>query len=49
VDRHTNWTVTGLCTQMNNGILIEEAGLAAGYTPRVRSTVGKDGGMFHEE
>lgn len=30
----TNWTVTGLCTQVNNGILIEDAGLAAGYKAR---------------
>lgn len=30
----TNWTVTGLCTQVNNGILIDDAGLATGYKAR---------------
>jgi phosphatidylserine/phosphatidylglycerophosphate/cardiolipin synthase-like enzyme len=30
----TNWTVTGLCTQVNNGILIENDALAAGYKQR---------------
>ncbi len=30
----TNWTVTGLCTQVNNGILIEDSGLAAAYKAR---------------
>ncbi len=30
----TNWTVTGLCTQVNNGILIDDAGLAAAYKAR---------------
>lgn len=30
----TNWTVTGLCTQVNNGILIESAELAAAYKAR---------------
>jgi PLD-like domain len=30
----TNWTVTGLCTQVNNGILIESAELAAAYKKR---------------
>jgi phosphatidylserine/phosphatidylglycerophosphate/cardiolipin synthase-like enzyme len=27
----TNWTMTGLCTQANNGLLIEDAGIASGY------------------
>lgn len=27
----TNWTVTGLCTQANNGIVIEDADLAADF------------------
>jgi phosphatidylserine/phosphatidylglycerophosphate/cardiolipin synthase-like enzyme len=27
----TNWTMTGLCTQSNNGLLIESAAIAAGY------------------
>jgi len=27
----TNWTVTGLCTQTNNGLLIESAAVAAQY------------------
>jgi phosphatidylserine/phosphatidylglycerophosphate/cardiolipin synthase-like enzyme len=30
----TNWTVTGLCTQVNNGILIDSADLAAAYKTR---------------
>jgi phosphatidylserine/phosphatidylglycerophosphate/cardiolipin synthase-like enzyme len=30
----TNWTVTGLCTQTNNGILIEDAVLAEAYLKR---------------
>ncbi len=30
----TNWTVSGLCTQVNNGVLIESDGLAAGYKKR---------------
>jgi len=30
----TNWTVTGLCTQVNNGILIESADVAAAYLAR---------------
>ena len=30
----TNWTVTGLCTQINNGILVESADLAAAYLQR---------------
>ncbi|MHB8746293.1 MAG: phospholipase D-like domain-containing protein [Gammaproteobacteria bacterium] len=27
----TNWSTTGLCTQMNNGLLIEDAGVASLY------------------
>src|SRR5262249_34940024 len=27
----TNWTVTGLCTQANNGLLIEDDAVAAAY------------------
>lgn len=27
----TNWTMTGLCTQSNNGLLIESADVAAGF------------------
>jgi phosphatidylserine/phosphatidylglycerophosphate/cardiolipin synthase-like enzyme len=27
----TNWSMTGLCTQVNNGILIEDAQIAAAY------------------
>jgi phosphatidylserine/phosphatidylglycerophosphate/cardiolipin synthase-like enzyme len=30
----TNWTVTGLCTQTNNGILIEDAIIAEAYKKR---------------
>jgi phosphatidylserine/phosphatidylglycerophosphate/cardiolipin synthase-like enzyme len=30
----TNWTVTGLCTQVNNGILIDSAPLAAAFRAR---------------
>ncbi len=30
----TNWTVTGLCTQTNNGILIDDPKLAAAYLAR---------------
>ncbi|HUC89274.1 MAG TPA: phospholipase D-like domain-containing protein [Patescibacteria group bacterium] len=30
----TNWTMTGLCTQVNNGILIRDAKLAAAYLHR---------------
>ncbi|HET6330438.1 MAG TPA: phospholipase D-like domain-containing protein [Holophagaceae bacterium] len=30
----TNWTVNGLCTQVNNGLLIENEDLAAGYKKR---------------
>jgi phosphatidylserine/phosphatidylglycerophosphate/cardiolipin synthase-like enzyme len=30
----TNWTVTGLCTQVNNGIWIDSANLAAAYRER---------------
>jgi len=30
----TNWTITGLCTQVNNGILIESPDLAAAYRER---------------
>lgn len=30
----TNWTVTGLCTQVNNGILVESPPLAAAYLAR---------------
>lgn len=30
----TNWTVTGLCTQVNNGLLIESPELAAAYRQR---------------
>jgi len=40
----TNWTVTGLCTQVNNGILIEDAGLAAGYRERWDSLAAADDG-----
>jgi hypothetical protein len=27
----TNWTTTGLCTQLNNALLIEDGGIAAAY------------------
>jgi phosphatidylserine/phosphatidylglycerophosphate/cardiolipin synthase-like enzyme len=27
----TNWTMTGLCTQANNGIIVDDAGLAADF------------------
>jgi phosphatidylserine/phosphatidylglycerophosphate/cardiolipin synthase-like enzyme len=30
----TNWTITGLCTQTNNGILIDDANIAKGYKLR---------------
>ena len=30
----TNWTMTGLCTQVNNGILIQSPELAAAYRAR---------------
>ncbi|HUH85909.1 MAG TPA: phospholipase D-like domain-containing protein [Stellaceae bacterium] len=30
----TNWTVTGLCTQVNNGVLIRSPALAAAYRQR---------------
>jgi phosphatidylserine/phosphatidylglycerophosphate/cardiolipin synthase-like enzyme len=30
----TNWTVTGLCTQVNNGILVDSPDLAAAYLKR---------------
>ncbi|MCK4121144.1 phospholipase D-like domain-containing protein [Ralstonia nicotianae] len=30
----TNWTVNGLCTQVNNGILVESPALAAAYLQR---------------
>jgi phosphatidylserine/phosphatidylglycerophosphate/cardiolipin synthase-like enzyme len=30
----TNWTITGLCTQTNNGILIEDRTIAAAYRTR---------------
>jgi phosphatidylserine/phosphatidylglycerophosphate/cardiolipin synthase-like enzyme len=33
----TNWTVTGLCTQTNNGILINDADIAAAYKARQTS------------
>ena len=40
----TNWTVTGLCTQVNNGILIENAELAAAYRKRWDALVAADAG-----
>lgn len=30
----TNWTITGLCTQTNNGILIDDADIAKAYKAR---------------
>jgi phosphatidylserine/phosphatidylglycerophosphate/cardiolipin synthase-like enzyme len=27
----TNWTTTGLCTQLNNGLLVNDSGVAAAY------------------
>jgi len=30
----TNWTITGLCTQTNNGILIDDSTIAAAYKKR---------------
>ncbi len=30
----TNWTRTGLCTQANNGLLVEDPGIAAAYFQR---------------
>ncbi len=30
----TNWTVTGLCTEVNNGILVEDPVIAAAYLER---------------
>lgn len=30
----TNWTVTGLCTQTNNGILVDDASIAKAYKSR---------------
>lgn len=30
----TNWTVTGLCTQVNNGILVDDPTIAAAYLAR---------------
>lgn len=30
----TNWTVTGLCTQVNNGLLVDDPGIAAVYLQR---------------
>ncbi len=40
----TNWTVTGLCTQVNNGILVDDAGLAAAYKARWDSLAAAGGG-----
>ncbi len=33
----TNWTITGLCTQTNNGILIENSNIALAYQKRWNS------------
>jgi phosphatidylserine/phosphatidylglycerophosphate/cardiolipin synthase-like enzyme len=33
----TNWTVNGLCTQVNNGILVEDPGIAQVYLKRWQS------------
>lgn len=41
----TNWTVTGLCTQVNNGISIESPPLAAAY--RTRWEALKDAGATY--
>lgn len=41
----TNWTVTGLCTQVNNGILIDSADLAAAYKDRW-DALSKDGATY---
>ncbi|GGA38649.1 hypothetical protein GCM10010981_29870 [Dyella nitratireducens] len=35
----TNWTVTGLCTQVNNGILVESPELANAYLARWQALV----------
>ena len=36
----TNWTMTGLCTQANNGIIVNDPELAAGFPRRVESAEG---------
>jgi phosphatidylserine/phosphatidylglycerophosphate/cardiolipin synthase-like enzyme len=41
----TNWTVTGLCTQVNNGILVENADIAKAYRARWEEL--KDAGAFY--
>lgn len=33
----TNWTTTGLCTQLNNGLLVDDAGVAAAYLAQWRA------------
>lgn len=40
----TNWTVTGLCTQVNNGILVESPAIAAAYLERWRTLKDAGGG-----
>ena len=40
----TNWTVTGLCTQVNNGILVQSADLAAAYLKRWNTLKAAGGG-----
>lgn len=33
----TNWTTTGLCTQLNNGLLVRDSGVAAAYLEQWRA------------
>ena len=41
----TNWTTTGLCTQLNNGLLIEDAQVAAAYLAQWRAL--REAGSSH--
>jgi phosphatidylserine/phosphatidylglycerophosphate/cardiolipin synthase-like enzyme len=41
----TNWTTTGLCTQLNNALLIDDAAVAAAYT--AQWTALRDAGSGH--
>jgi phosphatidylserine/phosphatidylglycerophosphate/cardiolipin synthase-like enzyme len=41
----TNWTTTGLCTQLNNALLVDEPGVAAAYLAQWRAL--RDAGSTH--
>jgi phosphatidylserine/phosphatidylglycerophosphate/cardiolipin synthase-like enzyme len=41
----TNWTTTGLCTQLNNALLVEDSGVGAAYLAQWRAL--RDAGSTH--